>query len=324
MPQLPSPYAGSVLGPLEFIQNPPDSPVKEGTDEEDIASLGDLPTGDGQQADDEFLWGKPRRESLYTTPRTKYNNRSRARMDEAPNLVNYLDMSALKEHFQSHKGVIDLTTFICIMHKGLQSRANSRQGARRKGNKKGDCLQLPQLPPVESYGMTARLAELFREIDLDGDGYIVWGEFTRHIVDKAAVNPAAARQEVILPYYHQHNIDPSSRYRHKEFLDRILAVPRKEYIAAIEERSPVITFYNTKTGSVVKSLKCKAPPMGMTYVGDPERLLVTANADMTMVTWNLDDGPIKTRWMEKSKWPTPSPQISLCWVPSQQLLYSGG
>ena len=282
-------------------------------------------SGGGLLGDDEALWGKPKKNTAYSTPRTKYNNRVRSRMDEAPNLVNYLDMASLRRYFQSHKGKIDLTAFVCIMHKGLKDRGNTNlNGSTKGGKKKVDGSQLPALPPVEAHGMTARLEELFREIDLDGDGLIVWSEFTRYIVDKATTNPSATSQEAILPYYHQPNIDPSSRYRHKEFLDRLLAVPRKDYIAAIEERSPLITFYNIKTGSIVKTLTCTAPPMGMTYVGEPEKLLVTANADMTMVTWSLDDGPIKLRWMERSKWPTPSPQISLCWVPSQQLLYSGG
>lgn len=81
----------------------------------------------------------------------------------------------------------------------------------------------------------------------------------------------------------------------QELLDKLVAIPRRGLLAAIEQRSPVITLYNHKTGAVVNSLTSPAPPVALTYV-EPLHVLVTANSDTGLVVWNMDEGPLRSRW----------------------------
>lgn len=252
------------------------------------------------------------------TPRTRFNKRQRSLESDALKIVNQVNMSSFRRQFQAQKGLVNITTFISMMQRALQSnRTKGGAAAASKGAKDA-------FLDINSSDMIGRLIELFREIDLDGDGQIVWDEFTRFIVDKAMrfTGLGVGVNEALKEYQHNHTIDPLTRYRHKELLDKLVAIPRRGYVAAIEQRSPIVTLYDGKTGSVVHSLNSSAPPVTMTYV-EPLHVLVTANSDTTLVAWNLDDGPLRTRWQVRHKWPTPSTQMSLAYVPSKRLLYSG-
>jgi Ca2+-binding EF-hand superfamily protein len=59
-------------------------------------------------------------------------------------------------------------------------KSNDRCLAHRSQERAADLMG--ELEPAD---LTQRLIELFREIDLDGDGQIVWEEFTNFILDKA-------------------------------------------------------------------------------------------------------------------------------------------
>lgn len=101
-----------------------------------------------------------------------YNYWLRGVQSDAMRLINHLNMSAFRKQFQAQKGPVDLTTFIRIVRRIMGS---GRQRDRA----------VPLIDGLEDEEVTARLMELFREIDLDGDGKIVWEEFTRFILDKA-------------------------------------------------------------------------------------------------------------------------------------------
>jgi hypothetical protein len=93
---------------------------------------------------------------------------------DAERLVNDLNMAAFRRLFQAQGNYVDLPQFIRIVQK-IANRADTG------GNGKG----LELLEGLSEEEVTSRLMELFREIDLDGDGKIVWEEFTRFILDKA-------------------------------------------------------------------------------------------------------------------------------------------
>jgi uncharacterized protein with von Willebrand factor type A (vWA) domain len=101
-----------------------------------------------------------------------YNYYLRGVQSDAMRLINHLNMSAFRKQFQAQKGAVDLTTFIRIVRRIMGSRNNRERTA-------------TLMEGLGDEEVTARLMELFREIDLDGDGKIVWEEFTRFILDKA-------------------------------------------------------------------------------------------------------------------------------------------
>ena len=74
---------------------------------------------------------------------------------------------------QAQRGSVDLYTFIHIVQRILAS------------GRDNDPSKAEHLIGLDANEVTAQLVELFREIDLDGDGRIVWEEFTKFILDKA-------------------------------------------------------------------------------------------------------------------------------------------
>jgi Ca2+-binding EF-hand superfamily protein len=93
---------------------------------------------------------------------------------DAERLINGLDMAAFRRQFQAQGNHIELSQFIRIV-RHISERSKRRDSV----------THLMSLDGLGDEELTARLIELFREIDLDGDGKVVWEEFTRFILDKA-------------------------------------------------------------------------------------------------------------------------------------------
>lgn len=142
--------------------------------------------------------------AVLITPRTRYNRRARALEGDALKIVNQVNMSSFRRQFQAQRGKVDIITFITMMQRALHNNSTtttvspSRTAAKgvlaaTRPTKERAVAPTPQQQQQQSWQlevdgaeMTARLVELFREIDLDGDGLIVWDEFTRFIVDKVS------------------------------------------------------------------------------------------------------------------------------------------
>lgn len=104
-------------------------------------------------------------------PSLAYNYWLRGVQTDAIRLINHLNMSAFRKQFAAQRGAVSLPTFIQIVRRIMGSGKKDRTASLIDG--------------LDDEEVTARLMELFREIDLDGDGEIVWEEFTRFILDKA-------------------------------------------------------------------------------------------------------------------------------------------
>jgi len=92
--------------------------------------------------------------------------------------------------------------------------------------------------------------------------------------------------------------------------------------AITEDHKKTIWILNARTGKSVATVKAGAVPLALEYIGDRDLLAVTC-ADMSMRTIVLDDPMPQKRFQVQNVWPTPDAQMSLVWMPSNQLLYSG-
>lgn len=79
--------------------------------------------------------------------------------------------------------------------------------------------------------------------------------------------------------------------------------------------------FNSRLGKHVTTINTEAAPVALEYV--PE-ILVSSNADMTLATYSLDDPNPNRRYKQKSTWATPGVQMSLAYMPANNLLYSAG
>jgi len=297
------------------------------------------------------------------SPRIRYAKKKSLREATSLQLMMHMDANAVKSiqrKFVKAGGAVDLYDFVNIMrchlpeysnakavintaNDNLGSKQNSKSGtpaasefggddAREPGEGEGQVIKefewLKNLSEEErEKELVADLVELFREVDINGDGDMEWDEFTRFIVEKASLFQDRMSLDKIPPYYHNtrfntENIPSELRQRHTESLDSILNIARANQFAVIEAHSKVVSLYNSYNGQLVTNLVQGAVPLAMHHIPS-KNALVTSCADMTLNVWNLDDTSNKKRYQLKNKWPVQSSQMSLSWVEDHNLLYSG-
>jgi len=175
--------------------------------------------------------------------------------------------------------------------------------------------------------LVADLVELFREVDINGDGDMEWDEFTRFIVEKASLFQDRMTLDKVAPYYHNtryntENIPVDLRQRHTDSLDKIINIEKANQFAVIEAHSKVVALYSSFNCELVAKLEQDAVPLAMHHIPS-KNCLVTSCADMTLNVWNLGDTSAKRSYKLRNKWPAASSQMSLSWVEAHQMLYSG-
>ena len=213
-------------------------------------------------------------------------------------------------------------------------KGSEREGTLQEGREHPD-VTLPPLTPTRAAALesarqlevTANLVELFREVDINGDGDMEWDEFTRFIVEKASLFQDALALEKTPPYLHNtrlnsENIDVEDRHRHTETIDQICPITSSNQFAVIEAHSKFVSLYDSFNGNLVTNIYQNAVPLSLCHI-ESKRCLVASCADMTLNVWNLEDPHSKWRYSLRSKLPTKNAVMSLTWVEPHQLLYAG-
>lgn len=167
------------------------------------------------------------------------------------------------------------------------------------------------------------LVELFREVDVNGDGLIEWNDFIRFVVEKSTLFNQQDELQSIAPY-EQIQQQNESHHRHRNMIDRIVPIPDQRLVAVTEQHSNVVQIYNARSGSWYASFKTKAVPLSLVYV-EPQQSLLVACSDKTMTSQHISWDHVASiyRFKERARWPTPDTLMCMCWAESQQRVYSG-
>jgi len=170
------------------------------------------------------------------SPTLLYNTKLRATQEDAINLVNYLNMSAFRKQFNAQEGSVDMTTF-CTIVKRITT-----------GSKKGRKIAAEMLDALTHDMFMARLIELFREIDQDGNGSISWEEFAKFILDKASMVHDKMEVSWLPPYP-----TLTFTYWRVESLRFGLSLNMSTACLRSSRKSPLIT-PNTKLGPLITGM----------------------------------------------------------------------
>jgi WD40 repeat protein len=183
-----------------------------------------------------------------------------------------------------------------------------------------------EMQTAEQREFGANMYELFKDIDINGDGDLEWQEFTSFVVEKA--NLLNKRQKLAtLAHYHDstHALDPSASYRHRNDLSRIVNLPTIGQFAMMEDNKRAIFLFNNRSSKQIATVPTDAAPIAMCPLEVAEKgknITVATFSDMTMATYNFE-GSLSTRYKPTSTWATPGVQMALAYMPANQLLYSG-
>jgi len=86
------------------------------------------------------------------------------------------------------------------------------------------------------------LANLFEEIDLNGNGVLEWEEFTNYIIEKATVlNNIKTKQDEI-KLYTKSNVKPDKKFQ--QIISKVIYIPEIDRIAFYEDGSDCVQVIN--------------------------------------------------------------------------------
>ena len=142
-------------------------------------------------------------------------------------------LTLIRKEFFAREDSVTLDQFIYIIQKHLVNRS-------------GDNSFVMETPEQREFG--TNMYELFKDIDVNGDGQLEWQEFTSFTVEKA--NLLNKRQKLTsIAHYHDssHALDPSAKYRHRNDISRFVNIP------SLSQFAIVVSNYNIAILSMILS-----------------------------------------------------------------------
>ncbi len=225
--------------------------------------------------------------------------------------MNPVALTNIRKEFFAREDALTLDEFMFVINKHLI-------------NKNSEDTFVMETQSEREFG--ANMFELFKDIDINGDGDLEWQEFTTFVVEKANLLNKRQKLASLAHYYDSTGtLDASADYRHRNDISRIVNLPQMNQFALMEDNKRSIFLFNNRLGKHVATVQTDAAPIAMTPLeaGDKGKNLVVASfSDMTMATYNFESGP-STRYQPTSTWATPGVQMALAYLPANKLLYSG-
>lgn len=223
--------------------------------------------------------------------------------------MNYAALGYIRQEFFIREDTVSMEEFIFIMTEHLVKGNRNKIDAPTEASRK------------EEYQFGSVMFELFKEVDVNGDGGMDWDEFTKFILDKASHLNKERKSQNIRNYYDSSDeLDTIIKLRRRNEISHMCNIATLGHFALSEEHKKVIWIYNARNGNGVTTVHLNALPLVMEHVAEQE-LLVAACADMTMVTMGL--GNPARRYQKIHVIPTPGVQMSIASMPSRGIIYSG-
>eukprot|EP01038_Epipyxis_sp_PR26KG_P011209 gene11209-15040_t len=223
-------------------------------------------------------------------------------------------LTNIRKEFFAREDSITLEEFIYIIQKHLV------KGKPGEDNSK----YLMVTPEQKEFGLN--MYELFKDIDVNGDGQLEWQEFTSFTVEKANLLNKRAKLTRIPHYYDcTDHLDPTALYRHRHDISRFIKIPTLAQFAIVEDHKNAIFVFNARAAKLVATINTETAPIAIENISERDKsTLVTSSADMTLSTYSLDDPNPKRRYCLQSSWTTPGVQMALAYSNDSRQLYSGG
>ena len=160
--------------------------------------------------------------------------------------------------------------------------------------------------------------ELYKEVDVNGDGDMEWEELTTFIVQKANQLNKGNKLSSIATYYDSSEIlSDACKKRQRNEYSHMVMIPTMNSFAAIEEHKNDIYIYQAVSGKLITEMKTYSPALCICDI--PEKnMIATACADMTILVSSTIDPVPARQFQPLHVWPTVGSQMSLAWMPSNR------
>jgi WD40 repeat protein len=217
-------------------------------------------------------------------------------------------LNSIRKEFYAREDQISLETFIFIVQKHLLAGGRNHAGASSK----------------EKRAFAANMYELFKDVDVNGDGDMEWEELTKFIVEKANMLNNRLKLTGIAKYYDScHKLDSSALVRQRNEFSALRPIEGLNQFVSVEDHSHLLHVYNQRTGALIKTFATDSVNIGLAHVPD-HNLLAVSGSDSSLSTFLVDDPVPSKRYSPVASWSTPGVQMCVDWMKSNQVLYSGG
>lgn len=191
--------------------------------------------------------------------------------------------------------------------------------------------------------MVKILSQLFKDIDINGNGQLDWDEFTNYIIEKAVINGSEKKNKVdaIKTYSHSKS---SPTFVSDSNIEHLINMDSIGKFGVVEDYSNTVRIFSSETGQPVgKNLEItneiyklnsknkkihRASKKVLVHDGlflQDQNLVLTSCNDCTIRAWE-PNGPNFSNANLVQGYPlftAKNPQRSLTWDESNHLLYSG-
>ena len=169
----------------------------------------------------------------------------------------------------------------------------------------------------------SNMYELFKEVDVNGDGAMEWEELAKFIVEKANQLNKSVKLTSLASYYDTTNfLDVTAVTRHRHEYSQLCPIPAVHSFAALEDHKSGIHIFNARNGKLTTTINVPATPLAVENM--PEKNLFACTcADATIVTCSTDDPVPAKRFQVVGSFSTITAQMSLGWMPTNGIMYSG-
>ena len=172
---------------------------------------------------------------------------------------------------------------------------------------------------AEREALVAKLAELFTQVDVNGDQRMEWSELTSYIVE------SHAKPEPPMPEFHA--VPPlldQSRLKSMQRIERVFYVAPLDLVLLCEAPQSVVSVYSPRQAACLHELRGhRAEVLAVEYVA-PAGCLVTSGADLALCWWDTSGKEEHRSWRLRQRAPLPTCQQALRWSGQASLLFSGG
>ena len=114
--------------------------------------------------------------------------------------------------------------------------------------------KLPKRTRDQEIELVASLVELFEQIDINGDGVMIWSEFTSYCVEAGLVATRLSAPQITHKYVQDIKYEDASI--HGDFVKHINYVPQLNVIFVCEAGSPYLKMYDLKKIQCYNRLYC--------------------------------------------------------------------
>jgi WD40 repeat protein len=243
------------------------------------------------------------------SPRTAYSKLRNAREQATFNLMMRMDPSALakiRQEFYSRNDEVSLNDFIYIMFKHLIELAEPDSVISQKHQ--------------DTRSFVSDMNELFKEVDVNGDGIMEWEEFTKFTVEKASLLNQKFVMATIPEYVESTgSLDSSIRTFRRHDICRMLPMPSIGCFSVLEEHSKDISIYYSLNGRHATNIRTEAVPLAIDFAKENSVLF----ASCSNLQINMYQQLPNKRFQFQGSIPTIDTQMSLAWMSTNEILYSG-